>query len=194
MTTTPPRTSASRPHGEVGFTVRFENARFDPDLTPFHELAKQMAARFGYTAELSLDPRLAELLRLRVAQLNPCSYCLILHVAVADDLGIPSDVVAHLPSWRESDLFTLSERAALEYCEGLTQYDIARFPTLHGELRSHFDEREVAEIAAVIINMNVWTRLKLAQGAIPTAGPAPARQPDPDERAIPISGGGPNAR
>ena len=27
---------------------------------------------------------------------------------------------------------------------------------------------EVAEIAAVVINMNVWTRLKLAQGATPS--------------------------
>lgn len=38
---------------------------------------------------------------------------------------------------------------------------------LHDALRAHFTEREVAEIAAVIINMTVWTRLKLAQGAIP---------------------------
>ena len=38
----------------------------------------------------------------------------------------------------------------------------------HEELRLHFTEREVAEIAAVVINMNVWTRLKLAQGATPS--------------------------
>jgi hypothetical protein len=40
---------------------------------------------------------------------------------------------------------------------------------LHDDLRIHFDEKEIAEIAAVIINMNVWTRLKLAQGATPVA-------------------------
>ena len=74
--------------------VRFENTRFDPDGTPFHDLAKQMAAHFGYRAELALDPRLAELLRLRVAQLNPCSYCLILHTRVATELGIPPEVPA----------------------------------------------------------------------------------------------------
>lgn len=154
--------------------VRYENVRFDPDLTPFHELAKQMAARFGYTAELSLDPRLAELLRLRVAQLNPCPYCLILHTQVADRTGIPPEVVAHLPGWRESAVFSPAENAALAYCEGLTTYDIAGFARLHDELRVHFDELEVAEIAAVIINMNVWTRLKLAQGAIPATDPTPS--------------------
>ncbi|MEV1131710.1 carboxymuconolactone decarboxylase family protein [Agromyces sp. NPDC049794] len=154
--------------------MRFENARFDPDLTPFHELAKQMALRFGYTAQLSLTPRLAELLRLRVAQLNPCPYCLVLHTHEADRVGIPSEVVAHLAGWRESAMFSPDEKAALAYCEGLTTYDIARFAELHDELRLHFNEQEIAEIAAVIINMNVWTRLKLAQGAIPATDGAPS--------------------
>ena len=41
------------------------------------------------------------------------------------------------------------------------------FPSRHAALASHFDEVVIAEIAAIIINMNLWTRLKLAQGAIP---------------------------
>ena len=28
-------------------------------------------------------------------------------------------------------------------------------------------EKAIAEIAAIVINMNLWTRLKLAQGAVP---------------------------
>ena len=39
---------------------------------------------------------------------------------------------------------------------------------MHQGLTVFFDEREIAEIAAVVINMNVWTRLKLAQGATPS--------------------------
>ena len=151
--------------------IRFENTRFDSDLTEFDELARGMAAKFGYTAELGLDARLAELLRLRVAQLDPCSYCLILHTGVAEQLEIPSEVVAHVASWRESAMFSDAERAALAYCEGLTLYDVAGFGELHERLRLHFDEQEIAEIAAVIINMTVWTRLKLAQGATPSTDP-----------------------
>jgi alkylhydroperoxidase family enzyme len=60
-----------------------------------------------------------------------------------------------------------AEKAALAYCESLTLFHDQQFPALHDALRAHFTEREVAEIAAVIINMTVWTRLKLAQGAIP---------------------------
>ena len=40
----------------------FENTRFDPDLIEFHGIAKQMAASVGYTADLSVDGRLAQLL------------------------------------------------------------------------------------------------------------------------------------
>jgi hypothetical protein len=39
---------------------------------------------------------------------------------------------------------------------------------------AHFDSTEIAELAAIIINMNVLTRLKLAQGATPVAAPTEA--------------------
>ena len=147
--------------------VSFENTRFDPDLTGFHAIAQQMAQAVGYTADLSIDSGLARLLRLRVAQLNPCSYCLILHSKAANDRGIGVEKIAHLPSWRESTMFSDAEQAALAYCEALTSFDLAGFPARHAALTSHFDATAIAEIAAVVINMNVWTRLKLAQGAVP---------------------------
>lgn len=64
-------------------------------------------------------------------------------------------------------MFSHSERAALAYCEGLTAYDHAGFAPLHDALVPHFSATEIAEIAAIVINMNLWTRLKLAQGATP---------------------------
>lgn len=161
--------------------LRFDNTRFEPDLTPFHGIAKEMAAQFGYTALLAVDPTLLQLLRLRVAQLNPCSYCLILHTEVAAQRGVASAVIAHLASWRESAMFSPAEQAALSYCEGLTSFDHREFPALHENLRAHFTETEVAEIAAVVINMNVWTRLKLAQGAVPVPPESPVR---PDGAAL----------
>ena len=147
--------------------VIFKNTRFDPDLVEFHEHAKKMAGSVGYTAKLTIDSQLAQLLRLRVAQINPCSYCLILHNKAAADQAISPERIAHLPSWRESTLFSPAEGAALAYCEALTVFDQALFAAAHEAATKLFDERQIAEIAAVIINMNVWTRLKLAQGATP---------------------------
>ncbi|MFD5213326.1 carboxymuconolactone decarboxylase family protein [Microbacterium sp. NPDC058345] len=147
--------------------VRFINTRFDPDLTGIHDIARQMAAAAGYTAELTVDRVLAQLLRLRVAQLNPCSYCLILHTRVAHEIGLSDAKIAHLTSWRESTMFTLQEAAALAYAEALTTFDQRAFSHAHARMTELFDARGIAEIASVVINMNVWTRLKLAQGAVP---------------------------
>ncbi|MGB7288427.1 MAG: carboxymuconolactone decarboxylase family protein, partial [Salaquimonas sp.] len=79
--------------------VRFKNTRFDPDLVEFHGIAQQMAKSVGYTAEMSVDKEVAQLLRLRVAQMNACSYCLILHTKAAHDQGINPVKIAHLASW-----------------------------------------------------------------------------------------------
>lgn len=148
-------------------SVTFENTRFDPDLIEFHDIAKQMAASVGYTADMTIDSQLAQLLRLRVAQMNPCSYCLILHTKAAHDQGISVEKIAHLASWRESTMFEPAEHSALAYCEALTAYELQTFPDLHTALTVYFDEKAIAEIAAIVINMNLWTRLKLAQGQVP---------------------------
>jgi len=155
--------------------VYFTNTRFNPDVIGFHAIAREMATAVGYTATLSVDAGLAQLLRLRVAQLNPCSYCLILHTAAARDSGLNPAKIDHLASWRESTMFTEDEAAALAYTEALTVFDVAAFAEHHDRLARFFDEKSVAEIAAVVINMNVWTRLKLAQGAVPVLDEAAAQ-------------------
>lgn len=147
--------------------VEFHDVRLSPDLNGLDGIAREMAHQFGYTAEVSVPRRLANLLRLRVAQLNPCSYCLILHTRVALESGLDGALVAHLPSWRESGMFDATEMAALDYCEALTAFDLQRFDAAHRALALQVGAAEIADIAAVVINMNVWTRLKLAQGATP---------------------------
>ena len=52
-------------------------------------MAQMGADAFGYTAELRIDRHLAQLLRLRVSQLNNCTYCLNLHYEAAREAGIP---------------------------------------------------------------------------------------------------------
>ncbi|MFV8384373.1 carboxymuconolactone decarboxylase family protein [Vibrio parahaemolyticus] len=154
-------------------TLTFHNTRFDPTAMPFHDIAMQLAASVGYTADIPLDPQLAQLLRLRVAQLNPCAYCLVLHTKAAHERGIEADKVAHLAAFRESALYTPAEKAALGYCEDLTHYAHQDFAKTHDALSAHFSADDIAYIAAVVINMNLWTRLKLAQGATPEYTPAP---------------------
>ena len=147
--------------------IKFKNTRFNPDVTPFHGLAKQMAKAVGYTADLAIDKELAQLLRLRVAQKNECAYCVILHSKASRDAGISEGKTDNISSWYNSELFTEKEKATLAYCDVLTDGIAKDFQKYHDALTQYFNEVEIAEIAAVIINMNVWTRLKLAQGETP---------------------------
>jgi hypothetical protein len=51
----------------------------------------------------------------------------------------------------------------------LTDHDLPGFPPLHAALAEHCSQKQTAEIAATVINMNLRRRLKLARGAIPVA-------------------------
>ncbi|MFC5045250.1 carboxymuconolactone decarboxylase family protein [Aquimarina hainanensis] len=147
--------------------ISFKNIRFDPDITPFHALAKEMAKAVGYTANITVEKKLAQLLRLRVAQKNECAYCSILHAKTARSIGISEEKTDQISSWWNSELFTEKEKTALRYCDVLTKGTAVDFQKYHDALTGYFSEVEIAEIAAIVINMNLWTRLKLAQGAVP---------------------------
>src|SRR5215217_4711959 len=84
-------------------------------------MARMGADAFGYTAELRIDRGLAQLLRLRVSQLNNCTYCLNLHYQAARAAGIPRGKIDTLTAWWETELHSEAEQAALRYAEALTR-------------------------------------------------------------------------
>lgn len=65
-------------------------------------------------------------------------------------------------------MFSEKEKAALEYTDVLNEGTSSNFNEFHLKLTVFFTEEEIAEIAYITINMNLWTRIKLAQGQIPT--------------------------
>jgi AhpD family alkylhydroperoxidase len=151
---------------EVTVTNRRADSSANQDLT---QLARHGADAFGYKANLRIDRKLAQLLRLRVSQINNCTYCLTLHYQAARDAGIPRPVIDTLTAWWETDFHDDAARAALAYTEALTRVADG-FGARHDALAEHFSPEEILEIIGIVINMNVWTRLKLAEGASP--GPA----------------------
>ena len=155
--------------------VHVANRRFDAtENEALIGMARAGADAFGYTANLRIDRDLAQLLRLRVSQLNNCTYCLNLHYQAARQAGIPRAKIDTLTAWWETELHSEAERAALRYTEALTRAGDtdrgAGFQRFHDALVEHFGPEETLEIVGVVVNMNVWTRLKLAEGAMP--GPA----------------------
>jgi AhpD family alkylhydroperoxidase len=106
-----------------------------------------------------------------VSQINNCTYCLNLHYEAARDAGIPRPVIDTLTAWWETDFHDAAARAALAYTEAITRVADATvadaFGARHDALAEHFSQEEILEIIGIVINMNVWTRLKLAEGASP---------------------------
>ncbi len=84
-----------------GEQVTIENRRFDAaENEALIDISRQFAKAFGYSAEhLNVDPALAQLLRLRVSQINNCTYCMNLHYEVARGLDIPRAKIDTLTAW-----------------------------------------------------------------------------------------------
>jgi AhpD family alkylhydroperoxidase len=153
---------------DVTVTNRRAESSANDDLA---KLARHGADTFGYKAKLRIERRLAQLLRLRVSQINNCTYCLNLHHQAARDAGIPRPVIDTLTAWWETQFHDDAARAALAYAEAITRVADATvaddFGARHDALADHFSQEEILEIIGIVINMNVWTRLKLAEGATP---------------------------
>jgi AhpD family alkylhydroperoxidase len=65
----------------------------------------------------SFDPKLLDLVKLRVSQMNGCAYCLHMHRKHAIKRGETEDRLLLLDAWREAELYTERERAALAWAE-----------------------------------------------------------------------------
>lgn len=111
----------------------------------------------------AVEGRLAELVKVRVSQLNGCDRCRDEHVALALAAGEDEGRLRALPAWRDVDLFDPRERAALALADGLTL--IAGAPVPDEVLRGaagRFDGPELAALVVAITAINAWNRVILA--------------------------------
>ncbi|MDP9868166.1 MULTISPECIES: carboxymuconolactone decarboxylase family protein [Streptosporangium] len=71
--------------------------------------------------ETLVDDRLRELVKIRVSQLNGCAYFLGRRSAELLRLGDTQERLHQLAGWRDSRLFSATERAALALAEAMTR-------------------------------------------------------------------------
>jgi alkylhydroperoxidase family enzyme len=92
---------------------------------------------------------LRELLVLRAAQLTNSKYLWEDHVRFGREVGLQDQQMAALRNWRTSDMFTASEKTALEFAEQLITSGTVSDEGLSA-LRSEFDAGEVVELALTV--------------------------------------------
>ncbi|MGN5476435.1 carboxymuconolactone decarboxylase family protein [Cupriavidus basilensis] len=115
-------------------------------------------------AKSSAGSLLLELVQTRVSQINGCAYCLDMHVRDLRKGGESWKRLNVLSAWRETDLFTPREQAALAWAETLT-----RLPDGHADrdaeyqaMLAHFTEQEVVEVTWAVAAINAWNRMAIS--------------------------------
>lgn len=111
----------------------------------------------------ALGARLADLVFLRVSQINGCAFCIDMHWS---DLIRQDADPRHLNAvagWREAPFFSERERAALRWAEIVTATPASDASDEEFErLRAHFSEAEIAELGFAIAAINAWNLLNVS--------------------------------
>ena len=110
--------------------------------------------------ESSLDYKLLEILRLRIAQINKCAYCIDMHYKELREAGETELRISTISVWKETPFFTEKEKVALEFTEVLTLINKNEISDqLFDSLTKFFDIQEICFLALSISQLNTWTRL-----------------------------------
>lgn len=128
----------------------------------------------GVAAAAGLDRLLVELVNIRVSQINTCAYCLSLHTRAALRAGETTQRLGVLPAWRDAQLFTPRERAALALAEATTRPADARAQdSAYAEARAVLSDDEMSAAIWVAITMNAFNRVSVMSRHPVRAVPAP---------------------
>lgn len=98
-------------------------------------------------ARTTLDPRLHELVRYRIAQLNQCTVCLGYRRPDAD---VTEALLSQVSAWRDSTEFSPAERAALDYAEQFSQHSAGIPDALLADLERQLGSTGLVDLTLVI--------------------------------------------
>ena len=110
-------------------------------------------------------PSTMELAHLRASQINGCSPCVYSGSISAKKAGESDERLFAVAAWRETDLFTDAERAALALAEYMTRLADRPDPVpdeVWNEAAQHFDEKQMAGLVLWIATTNLFNRLNAA--------------------------------
>ena len=103
-----------------------------------------------------------ELAHLRASQVNGCSPCVYSGAISAKEAGESDERLFAVAAWRETDLFTDAERAALALAESMTRLADRPDPVpdhVWEEAAKHFDEKQMAGLVLWVATTNLFNRL-----------------------------------
>ncbi|MFF4836922.1 carboxymuconolactone decarboxylase family protein [Streptomyces sp. NPDC001315] len=128
----------------------------------YHALVQTSEAVRAAAADAGLDRTLVELVNLRVSQINGCAYCLHVHTRAALRAGETTQRLGVLAAWRDTELFTPEERAALALAESTTQpADAAAQDSAYAAARDSLTDDQISAVIWVAITINAFNRVSI---------------------------------
>ncbi|MEV6737779.1 carboxymuconolactone decarboxylase family protein [Streptomyces sp. NPDC051104] len=131
----------------------------------YQALVRTSEAVRAVAAEAGLDRTLVELVNLRVSQINGCAYCLNVHTNAALRAGETPQRLGVLAAWRDTELFTPDERAALALAEATTDpADTTAQETAYGTAREVLTDDQISAVIWVAVTINAFNRVSVMSG------------------------------
>jgi AhpD family alkylhydroperoxidase len=136
-------------------------------LLRLHTLVEMTAADAG------LDQRLIELVKIRSSMLNGCAFCLDMHTRDARKLGETERRIYLLGAWREADLYSEQERAALALTDAMTRLSETQDvpDEVYAQAAGAFTEDQYRAVAWTITVINAFNRLSVTSRKPPPPEP-----------------------
>jgi alkylhydroperoxidase family enzyme len=78
---------------------------------------------------------------------------------VSSAAGSSDEKIAAVADWRNSEIFTLTERAALDIAEAMSLTPASVTDEMYAEAQIHFSEAQLVELGATIAMENYRARL-----------------------------------
>jgi AhpD family alkylhydroperoxidase len=111
-----------------------------------------------------LEATIAQLIDVRVSQINGCSFCLAMHTTLARHAGVTDTKLDLVAGWPDAAVFDARERAALGLAEAMTRIGDGR--TVDDDTwqaaREQFNDDELAALLYTVGLINIWNRINVA--------------------------------
>ena len=131
---------------------------------------KAMIAMEALTSNLSIEPALLHLIKIRASQLNGCAFCTDMHSVDARRFGESDRRLYAIVVWRDSNFFNPRERAALAWTEAVTLLSQDHVPdAVYEQARTQFSEGELVDLTMAVSTINSWNRLAVSFRQTPSA-------------------------
>ncbi|WP_406148134.1 carboxymuconolactone decarboxylase family protein [Streptomyces sp. NBC_01012] len=127
-------------------------------------LVKHINAAGKVVTDSGLPPATQELVKIRASQINGCGFCLDMHTKEAAHAGETATRLNLVAGWREANVFTDAERAALELAEQGTRIADAAGGVpdeVWTNATKYYDEDQLFALVALIALINTYNRLNV---------------------------------